>query len=140
NKLLRFGVKWFRIDAAKHMAAVDIYGILSRLEQPAYVFQELILGPTDPLPRKDYLRNGDITAYSYPFQIGFAFKGKNLAQLPNLIKEDIDSMDAVVFLENHDLQRWPDRNGLLGFLHDKDLYRLAQVFMLTWPYGYPHLY
>ncbi len=140
NQLLRMGVKGFRIDAAKHMSAVDIYGILSRLEQPAYIFQELILGATDRLPRKEYLRNGDITVFSYPYQVGYAFKNKNLSHLPNLVKEDIDSQDAVVFLENHDLQRWPQRDGLISYLDNPQTYRLAQIFMLTWPYGYPHLF
>lgn len=140
NNLLKMGVKGLRIDAAKHVSAVDIYGILSRLDQPAYIFQELILGPTDPLSRKDYLRNGDITMFSYPYQLGNAFKNRNLAQLPNMVKEDIDSQDAIVFIENHDLQRWPNRDGLISYLEDPQVYRLAQAFMLTWPYGYPHLF
>jgi alpha-amylase len=140
NRLLSMGVKGFRIDAAKHMFTDDIHAILAKLDRPAYIYQEVLLGPTDRLPRKDYLKNGDITVFSYPFSMGSAFKNRILAQLPNMIKEDVDSSDAVVFLQNHDLERWGDQSNLLTYGKDLELYRLAQVFMLTWPYGYPQLF
>lgn len=42
NHLTSLGVKGIRIDAAKHMAPGDISGILSRVNEPLYVFQEVI--------------------------------------------------------------------------------------------------
>jgi alpha-amylase len=42
NQLTSLGVKGIRIDAAKHMSPSDISGILSGLDDPLYVFQEVI--------------------------------------------------------------------------------------------------
>lgn len=140
NRLLDIGVKGFRIDAAKHIAASEINEILSYFSKPAYIFQELILSSTDRLSRKDYLPNGDITIHPYPFQVGYAFKNRAFGQLPQILQQDIDSKDAVIYIENHDLQRWPDQEFLLHYTTHPDLYRLAQAFILAWPYGYPHLY
>ena len=46
---------------------------------------------------------------------------------------------AIVFVDNHDLQR--GHAGDEGTLSHKNgaLYELANVFMLAWPYGYPML-
>jgi alpha-amylase len=51
-----------------------------------------------------------------------------------------DSQDAIVFIENHDLQRltWT-QNDLVSFQTTPDLAALAHVFMLAWPYGYPQI-
>jgi alpha-amylase len=45
---------------------------------------------------------------------------------------------SVVFLTNHDLERGDSVLSYNG--SEKNLYKLAQVFLLSWPYGYPHLY
>jgi alpha-amylase len=47
------------------------------------------------------------------------------------------SSKAIVFLENHDLQRTDAASGLLSYRREPSLARLGYVFMLAWPYGYP---
>lgn len=139
DRLLEVGVSGFRIDAAKHMPARDIEEILRLLLRPFYVLQELIINSGEPVESGDYLKNGDITAYAYPYRLGEALTSGNLAALPQISEGLPRSEDAVVFVENHDTQRSQDPR-LLGFLRDPELWFLGHVFMLTWPYGYPQLY
>jgi alpha-amylase len=140
NSLIDLGVAGFRIDAAKHMAPRDLQRILSKLKRPVYIYQEMIVGQNDRLDRRSYLPLGDITLYSYPFRLGNALKNNSLSSLQSGMGEDINSTDAIVFIENHDLQRWSSSDNLVHFHEQPELYRLAQIFMLTWPYGYPHLF
>lgn len=141
NRLLDMGVQGFRVDAAKHMAASDLRGILRRLNRAPYILQELILSPGEPVWVDDYLPLGDINLFSYAYSVGDAFASLRLDRLRNLGTGPtyINSDDAVVFLENHDLQRTANA-PLLSYHKDRDAYSLAQVFMLTWPYGYPQLF
>ena len=140
NKLISFGVKGFRIDAAKHMAAKDISEIVGKLSKPVYIVQELIKGSGDPIVVSDYTKIGDVSAYAYPFIVGMAFKNKNFAAIPSIKNYLPASTDSVVFIDNHDLQRSSDRSMLISAQYDQEIFDLAQVFMLTYPFGYPQLY
>lgn len=139
NHLLSLGVTGFRLDAAKHMPSRDIRGILNRLKKSAYIFQELIVSPGEPVSYLDYLINGDVMAYSYPFAIGSAFKDKKAWKLLQISNGMPSSNDSVVFIDNHDLQR-QTHASLLSVQENSSLYRLGQIFLLSWPYGYPHLF
>ncbi len=139
NHLLSLGVAGFRLDAAKHMPARDIRNILNRLKKPAYVLQELIVSPGEPVHTSDYLSNGDVMAYSYPFAVGTAFTDKKAWKLFQLEYGMPASNDSVVFIDNHDLQR-QNHVSLLNVQENSILYRLGQIFLLAWPYGYPHLF
>jgi alpha-amylase len=116
-----------------------------------YVFLEISAGSGEALRPRDYFGVGfasggssDITEFGYR---GLADKfrgtgGQSLHQLNpegppgarftptawNLLPHD----KAVVFLQNHDTQR----ECGMGYL-DGDAFRLANVFMLAHPYGYP---
>lgn len=140
NHLVDLGVKGLRIDAAKHIPAVDIRQTLNLVSKKVYSFQELIINSGEPLNVYDYLVNGDVTAYGYPFRVGAAFHQLQLSELWKVSQFFPASEDAIVFLENHDLQRAVDGSSLTGYLRDPNLFRLAQVFMLTWPYGYPQVF
>lgn len=140
NHLVDLGVKGFRIDAAKHMPAGDIHNILQRVKSNPYVLQELILNG-EPLDVDAYINNGDITVFAYPFALGSAFKNKSLPSLRPWINSMVSSEDAIVMVDNHDLQRSEQNyNYLLSYVREPQLFRLAQVFMLTWPYGYPQIF
>ncbi|MBK9322716.1 MAG: alpha-amylase family protein [Bdellovibrionaceae bacterium] len=139
TSLLKMGVSGFRIDAAKHIRARDIAAIVSRLPAPAYVYQELILGYNDIIRYSDYVGSGDVTDYVYPFFVAQAFLNQKLGALARVSVGPIASSDAIVFVTNHDLERSTE-TGILSFHSNKALYRLAQVFMLTWPYGNPQVY
>ena len=157
--LARLGVAGFRIDAAKHIQPVELDSILSRVNRTLssegrprpYYFAEVIDHGGEAVTARDYFGLGyvsggavDITEFKFR-GIGDKFArtgGQHISQLnPNgppgsqfspaawgLMPGD----KAVVFIENHDTQRG---SGL--WYRDGDVYRLAHVWMLAQPYGYP---
>lgn len=140
NRLLDIGVSGFRLDAAKHVPAEDIRGILSYVKRPVYIYQEVITSAYEPVKFAEYFETGDVTAYNYPYYLGNAFKNGNPHQLTQVSAGQPPSELAVVFVTNHDLERVPDLSSLLTYTKEQHLYRLAQIFMLTWPFGYPQVY
>jgi alpha-amylase len=140
NRLIGMGVNGFRIDAAKHIPAKDISAITENLSKKVYIVQELITSSGDPIVVSDYTKIGDVSAYAYPFIIGQAFKNKNFNLITSMTNYLPNSEDSVVFIDNHDLQRNVDRSMLLSAQYDQEIFDLAQIFMLTYPFGYPQLY
>lgn len=149
SDLLSVGVRGFRIDAAKHMAAPDIAGVLAKVtprdgESP-YYFLEVIDYGGEAVRATDYLDVGgggaelDVTEFKYG-RVGDAFLGRGGANLASLATLGDDaagllaSERAVVFIDNHDTQR-----GDAIFYQDGSSHTLAMVFMLAWPYGYPSI-
>jgi alpha-amylase len=139
NRLLKLGVSGLRIDAAKHIPAADLKTIYQSLKKPTFLYHELILGYQDPIPYSDYLALGDVSDYPYPFIVSEAFYRQDFARLLGLGHGTIPTTEAVVFLTNHDIER-EKRPYLLSYHQNSELYRLANTFMLAWPYGYPQLY
>lgn len=159
--LARLGVAGFRIDAAKHMQQVELDDILGRANvalvaegRPRpYVYLEVAGGAGEALAPRDYFGEGystggaaDITEFTFT-GVGNKFRGTGgeyLAQLnPNgsagnrfseLAWGLMPSDKAVVFLQNHDSQH---QCGL-GY-GNGDVFRLANVWMLAQPYGYPSI-
>ena len=159
--LSRVGVAGFRIDAAKHIQSVELDAILNRVNETLvaegrplpYYFAEVIDHGGEVVKARDYFGlayssggAADITEFKFR-GVGAKFLGtggQKLSQLnPNgpqgsrfsaaawgLIPAD----KAVVFVENHDTQR----EGGIRYT-DGDLYRLANVWMLAQPYGYPSI-
>ena len=157
--LARIGVAGFRIDAAKHIQPVELDAILALVNgtltsegRPMpYYFGEVIDYGGEAVSARDYYGLGhgsggssDITEFKFR-GVGDKFLGtggQRLAQLnPSgpagsqfsaLAWGLMPSDKAVVFLENHDTQR----EGGIGY-RDGDVFRLANVWMLAQPYGYP---
>ena len=157
--LARIGVAGFRIDAAKHIQQVDLDEIIEIVNNTLstegrarpYFFLEIIAGPGEAITARDYFGAGygsggasDITEFTF---VGVGDKFRNLGtqrlfQLnPNgspgnrfsesawgLMPDD----KAVVFLQNHDTQH----QGGISY-RDAQVFRLANVWMLAQPYGYP---
>lgn len=140
NQLTALGVKGIRIDAAKHMSPSDISGILNRVNNPLYVFQEVIDLGGEAVSAGEYTGLSDVTEFRYSAAIGDVFKNQRLANL-NGFGESwgfLAGGDAVVFTDNHDNQRGHGAGGSnIVTYKDGGLYNLANVFMLAWPYGYP---
>jgi alpha-amylase len=160
--LARLGVAGFRIDAAKHIQQVELDDILALVDSTMtaearplpYYFLEVIGGAGEALSPRDYYgeayRSGgaaDITEFTF-VGVGDKFLGiggQHIAQLnPNgppgsqfspaawgLMPSD----KAVVFLQNHDTQH---NLGTISY-RDVDRFRLANVWMLAQPYGYPSI-
>lgn len=133
------GVAGFRIDASKHMEPGDIASILDRLDERPYVFQEVIDRGNEPIKGSQYAGNGDVTEFRYGMALYRAFTNRDLTELEFLGSGDgwVDSDRAVVFVDNHDLQRGHAGAGEVLTNREWEIYRLANVFMLAWPYGYP---
>lgn len=140
NHLLDLGVAGFRIDAAKHIPATDIGAITSKLKRSAYIYSEVIYDPQGPVEYSEYLPYGDVMAYNFAHRLAQGFTLQNTEILRVAAEGFPASSDSIVFLTNHDLER-DFKSGTLRFASPQNhLYRLAQLFLLAWPYGYPQLY
>lgn len=139
NRLIDLGVSGFRIDAAKHIPARDIQSLMYKLKPFNFMYQEIIYDPAGPIRYGEYTPAGSVSAWNYPYALSSGFKNKNIDQLFNIPRDLPESTKAVVFATNHDLERNGD-GSLLRYQNNPTLYRLSQIFMLAWPYGYPQLY
>ncbi len=146
--LLSLGVSGFRIDAAKHIHTDDLGGILERVNVQAQVkpeiLQEVIDPGTEAVSKTEYYRHGQVYEFEYGRKVGEKFLGINGQTLSQL--ETLDeswglapSAKAIVFIDNHDKQRGHGGGGTYVTHQEGDLYDLANLFMLAWPYGYPQL-
>src|SRR6266516_3197798 len=159
--LARLGVAGFRIDAAKHIQQVELDGILAIVDSTMtaearsipYYFLEVSGGAGEALSPRDYYgeayRSGgaaDITEFTFA-GVGDKFRGvggQHLSQLnPNGPPGNqfspaawglMPSDKAVVFLQNHDTQH---QCGIS--YRDGNVFRVANVWMLAQPYGYPSI-
>ncbi len=150
--LVRLGVAGFRLDAAKHIQPVELDSIIDIVNTTArdeglsapYVFAEVIDYGGEAVEAEDYFGLGygsggaaDITEFIFR-GVGEKFAGTNGQRPADLATFSAASWrlmpadKAVVFIENHDTQR----DGALGY-REGDAYRLANVWMLAQPYGYP---
>ena len=139
NDLLSLGIAGFRLDAVKHVSHEDVSGYLALLDSRPFIFQEVIDRGGEPINAMAYLNNGSVTEFKYPMALFEAFSGGRLDVLSDLDTRAgyLPADKAVVFVDNHDLQRGHAGGDEILNYKDGDLYDLANVFMLAWPYGYP---
>eukprot|EP00931_Biecheleriopsis_adriatica_P010340 TRINITY_DN111419_c0_g1_i1.p1 TRINITY_DN111419_c0_g1~~TRINITY_DN111419_c0_g1_i1.p1 ORF type:complete len:546 (+),score=105.60 TRINITY_DN111419_c0_g1_i1:42-1679(+) len=139
EKLQKIGVAGIRIDAAKHMNATELGSLLSKVDTKLWRFLEVLKEPNEAVQPNDYFGLGRITEIGYGHTLGAKFKSegklyndlKTLGEPWGLLSSD----KAIVFLDNHDTQR---RDAVLTY-KDGDLYTMANVYMLAFPYGYPKI-
>ncbi|PYP53906.1 MAG: ATPase [Gemmatimonadetes bacterium] len=159
--LARLGVAGFRIDAAKHIQQVELDKILTIVDSTMtaegrpipYYFLEVIGGAGEALSPRDYFGEAyasggaaDLTEFTF-VGVGDKFRGiggQHISQLnPNGPPGNqfspaawglMPSDKAVVFLQNHDTQH---QCGIS--YRDGNTFRLATVWMLAQPYGYPSI-
>ncbi|MCB9797077.1 MAG: alpha-amylase family protein [Alphaproteobacteria bacterium] len=140
DHLLELGVAGFRLDAAKHVPPEDLSAILAGLDE-AQVFQEIITtGPDEAVDPRAYFEIGRVTEFRHSATLSSVFRE---GQLNWLIEWGESwgfhpSEAALVFVDNHDNQRGHSYGDPITFA-DLPLYRLANAFMLAWPYGRPKL-
>jgi alpha-amylase len=146
NDMLGLGVEGFRIDAAKHIDTNELKAIFGKLDKTtdgdeAYIYQEVIEGPGEPITATEYLQNGDVTEFKFSTRLGPNFRNGQLAGMEEfgLTRAFIPSDKAIVFTDNHDNQRGHGAGGNVLTFKDGPLYNLANVYMLAWPYGYPQV-
>ncbi|MGE5657959.1 MAG: alpha-amylase [Actinomycetota bacterium] len=141
NDLMGLGVAGFRIDSAKHIPVTDLEAIFKQVQGNPFIYQEVIASPGEPIQPEEYLPIGSLTEFRYSWQIARSFRSGKLADLQDIGKSQtmIPSDKAVIFTNNHDNQR--DQSGTIKTITFKDskLHKLANIFMLAWPYGYPQI-
>jgi alpha-amylase len=142
--LASIGITGFRIDAAKHIRFTELRQILEQFDREQskdiYIFQEVIDPGTEAIRKQDYYASGDVVDFEYGRLVGAAFlqiDDLNISQLKSLGESWglAPSSEAVVFIDNHDKQRGHGGGGTYLTHQDGDLYTLANVFMLAFPYG-----
>jgi alpha-amylase len=159
--LARLGVAGFRIDAAKHIQQADLDAIMAIVNTTLagesralpYYFLEVSSGGGEAITPHDYYGEGyasggaaDITEFTF-VGVGNKFLGSNGEHLSQLNPTGtagnqfspgawglMPSDKAVVFLQNHDTQH----NGGISY-RQPAAFRLANVWMLAQPYGYPSI-
>ncbi|MBE9158682.1 alpha-amylase family protein [Nodosilinea sp. LEGE 06152] len=149
SELVEMGVAGFRIDAAKHIRNEELGEILAQLrdrhpEVNLYIYQEVIDPGTEAIRKQDYYDSGNVLDFKYGRFVGLAFlglEGQTLANLQTLGEGWglAPSAQAVVFTDNHDKQRGHGGGGDYLTYKNGDLYALANVFMLAFPYGKPQV-
>ena len=151
NELLSLGVAGFRIDAAHHIPPQHLAKILRRLHPlkskfhpeggRPFIYQAV--SSADSTQASDYFSNGAVIEFRYGRNLGEQIR---YGELKNLVLFGeawglIPSHKAIVFTDNHTTQRSRDRN-IVTFYAPADngaSYRLANIFMLAWPYGTPKI-
>jgi len=159
--LARLGVAGFRIDAAKHIQQVELDRILAIVDSTLtaearpipYYFLEVIGGAGEALSPHDYFGEGygsggaaDITEFTF-VGVGDKFRGLSGQHISQLNPTGpsgsqfsqsawglMPSDKAVVFLQNHDTQH----DCGISY-RDGNVFRVANVWMLAQPYGYPSI-
>lgn len=150
--LSRRGVAGFRIDAAKHIQPVELDSIITLVNRTLvaeglprpYLFLEVIDYGGEGVTRNDYYGVGfasgggsDISEFK---ATGINNKflgvgGQRVSELATFSEGNwglMPSAKGMIFIQNHDTQR---SGGLLW--SDGDMARLANVFLLAQPYGFP---
>ncbi len=150
NKLLRYGVSGFRVDAAKHVGQTDLIAIQNLLTNTLdgtrpYVALEVFPGSPGEGSQLAFTRAGDVLGFDYSYQVKNAFKSYvgsgergNITSL-RVFGEDaglVPSDKSLVFIENHDTERGSDT---LSY-KDGRTNVIANEFMLAYPYGTPQVY
>lgn len=139
NDMLSLGVAGFRIDAAKHMPVDDINAIKQKLNGNPYIFQEVIGSPGEPVQPSDYNWIADVTEFNFTKSVGYYFKRRGpVSALKNIGTWSgwLPSDDAITFVANHDNQR-QDTDNTITHKDSFQINKMAHVFTLGWPYGYP---
>ncbi len=136
--LLSVGVDGFRIDAAKHISAADIAGILSVVPADKFVVQEVIIGLDEPIHPQEYFRNGRVFDFAFAGVAKDALHYGDLAGLFSAGAEQglLPPSQAVPIVTNHDFER--DVN-LLTY-RDGWAYHFTTLLMLATQHGSPFLY
>ncbi|WP_449061830.1 carbohydrate-binding module family 20 domain-containing protein [Planomonospora algeriensis] len=138
NKLTSLGVDGFRIDAAKHIPPEDLAAIKARLTGSPYLHLEVIHGDDEKVQPSQYTGIGDVHEFVFGRKMKEQFTGRihRLETFGQSWGLSVPGDRAVTFVDNHDTER----NGSTLNYKYGDAYRLANVFMLAWPYGTPRVY
>jgi len=150
NKLIRYGVSGFRVDAAKHIGQKDLDGIYARLNRtvdghrPYWALEVLGDGPGVLAPQA-FESHGKLLGANGAKQIKNAFKSYTQERVGSIATLEVfgrnsgltRSSRTVSFVQNHDLER--NANDHLNY-KDGSTNILATEWLLASGYGDPQVY
>ncbi|WP_368108873.1 alpha amylase C-terminal domain-containing protein [Bifidobacterium adolescentis] len=147
-KLLDYGVAGFRVDAVKHMPPEDVLAIKKLVAKKSgrsmndiWWTQEVIGDNAEAaeIQPRNYLKTGQVNEFQYAYRLKSLFSnslaGGSLS-IKDIPQNITDSGKASVFVTNWDTER----NNMTLTYKDGDAYRLANAFMLAYPYGAPNVF
>jgi len=141
NRLGQLGISGFRVDAAKHMDAGELHGILRRINSSMYRYLEVIsMSQREAVHPSMYYHLGAVTEFRFPFELSnHLLHGSNksiqtLGESWGMMPKDV----AISFVDNHDTQRGHAGTAKLTY-KSGSFYLLANILMLAHPYGYPQV-
>jgi alpha-amylase len=149
NKLLRYGVSGFRVDAAKHIGQPDLAAIESRLHRTVdgtkpYIALEVFGGGPGTLSPFAFQSLGSLLGLDADVQLKNAFKSYppdatgSIATLKDFGVGSglVPGSHSLTFVQNHDTER----NGDALSYKDGATNILANEFLLAFGYGRPEVY
>jgi alpha-amylase len=149
NKLIRYGVSGFRVDAAKHIGQPDLDAIRARLHRTVdgtrpYWALEVFGGGPGSLSPQAFTRSGTVLGLDAVKQLRDAFKSYPDAHVGSIATlRDFGagsgltpSRRTLSFVQNHDTER----NGDALSYKDGARNILANEYLLASGYGRPQVY
>ncbi|STX52031.1 Alpha-amylase precursor [Legionella busanensis] len=139
NKLIKYGVDGFRIDADKHISAHDLQQIQLKLADINKIWaQEVIYGEGEAIHPNEYIDLGFVDEFRYGRDLKRMFEQERLSYLNNFGEAwgYLPYNKARTFIDNWDTER----NGSTLNYKSGTNYILANIFMLAHPYGSPNIF
>lgn len=134
--LRSLGVKGFRVDAAKHIAAADLKQIVDAMPSDTAFLHEVYDGAEDPA---HYREIGNTFGFNWAKSLPSLFNmpGRLGGQASPAVLATLEPGEATIsMVTNHDTER--DSSTLSYASGGK--FELANMFMLAIPYGKPMVY
>ena len=140
NDLISLGVAGFRVDAAKHIGAVDLKAIVDKLtpvngRQPIIMSEVIGSGGTNA----PFVEFGYGWAWSMPDTLASALaqQGLKMGTSDAWTVSFNGSSKTITMVSNHDTEHHGPTS--LAYWEGKK-YQLAHIFMLATPFGIPEIY
>ena len=139
NEMVDIGVAGFRLDAAMHMWPRDITGIQNRVKDipeggRPFFYSEVIVQNGGLINATEYMPFGYVTEFRYSQKLTWG--SQDFGQLRDVVDYKlgmVDSEHALVFVDNHDIQR--SHGAILTYKIPIE-YKMATAFMLANNYGF----
>jgi alpha-amylase len=134
--LRSLGVKGFRVDAAKHIAVDDLKQIVDALPSDTSFLFEVYDGPAMPSLYREF---GNTFGFRWSKRVPSMFDdaGMLAGEAAPAVLELLEPADGTIaMVTNHDTER---EKSTLSY-KDKVKFELANMFMLSIPYGKPMIY
>jgi len=102
-----------------------------------FVFSEVIDQGGEPIKDEEYIHLGRVTEFKYCGHIANFFRGgQRLADIRSISNGKLGSVDALVFVDNHDNQRGHGGGGAILTFYESRAYKGASIMTMANNYGH----